>query len=52
MPIIQSSAAVKLAFTLARSGFSDRLAARVASAAEGAQDDPGPTAGRKDGTHS
>ena len=46
------SAAVKLAFTLARSGFSDRLAARVASAAEVAQDDPGPTAGRKDGTHS
>lgn len=32
------SAAVKLAFELARSGFSDRLAARVASAAEHAQD--------------
>lgn len=32
------SAAVKLAFELARSGFGDRLAARVASTAEGAQD--------------
>lgn len=32
------SAAVKLAFELARSGFGDRLAARVASAAEAAQD--------------
>ena len=32
------SAAVKLAFQLARSGFGDRLAARVASAAELAQD--------------
>ena len=32
------SAAVKLAFELARSGFGDRLAARVASAAEPAQD--------------
>jgi glycerol-3-phosphate acyltransferase PlsX len=32
------SAAVKLAFQLARSGFGDRLAARVASAAEVAQD--------------
>ncbi len=32
------SAAVKLAYELARSGFGDRLAARVASAAEAAQD--------------
>jgi glycerol-3-phosphate acyltransferase PlsX len=32
------SAAVKLAFELAKSGFSDRLAARVASAAEQTQD--------------
>jgi glycerol-3-phosphate acyltransferase PlsX len=32
------SAAVKLAFELARSGFGDRLAARVASAAEPSQD--------------
>ena len=32
------SAAVKLAFQLAQSGFSDRIAARVASAAERAQD--------------
>ncbi len=32
------SAAVKLAFELARAGFADRLAARVASAAEAAQD--------------
>ncbi|MBV2360758.1 phosphate acyltransferase PlsX [Thalassococcus sp. CAU 1522] len=33
------SSAVKLAFELAQSGFADRLAARVASAAELAQDD-------------
>jgi glycerol-3-phosphate acyltransferase PlsX len=35
------SAAVKLAFELARAGFDDRLAARVASAAAQAQDAPG-----------
>ncbi|CUH77248.1 phosphate acyltransferase PlsX [Tropicibacter naphthalenivorans] len=34
------AAAVKLAYELARSGFGDRLAARVASAAELAQDTP------------
>lgn len=33
------SAAIKLAFQLAKSGFTDKLAARVASAAEVAQDD-------------
>jgi len=37
------SAAVKLAFQLAESGFSEKLAARVASAAMPAQDDPGET---------
>ncbi len=35
------SAAIKLAFTLAQSGFTERLAARVASAALPSQDDPG-----------
>ncbi|ETX30642.1 phosphate acyltransferase PlsX [Roseivivax isoporae] len=48
------SAAVKLAYRLAESGFSDRLAARVASAAELAHDAPkaaDPATG-KDGTHS
>ncbi|MCE8509012.1 phosphate acyltransferase PlsX [Ruegeria pomeroyi] len=36
------SAAVKLAFTLAQSGFAERLAARVASAAALTQDEPAP----------
>ena len=45
------SAAVKLAFELARSGFSDRLAARVASAAELAQDAGAlPGGGERNGT--
>ncbi len=35
------SAAIKLAFTLAQSGFTERLAARVASALPPRQDDPG-----------
>ncbi len=42
------SAAVKLAFELAKSGFSDRLAARVASAAELAQDIAEKAAQQKD----
>ncbi len=49
------SAAVKLAFRLAQSGFSDKLAARVASAAEQAQDAAAahaPEDAPKDGTHS
>jgi len=44
------SAAVKLAFQLAQSGFSEKLAARVASAAALAQDTPnGPKDGDTDG---
>ncbi|MHA6344832.1 phosphate acyltransferase PlsX [Roseivivax sp. CAU 1761] len=46
------SAAVKLAFRLAQSGFSDKLAARVASAAELAHDAAAPESGAKDGTNS
>lgn len=38
------SAAIKLAFQLAKSGFTDKLAARVASAADVAQDDDRPPA--------
>ncbi len=43
------SAAVKLAYELARTGFGDRLAARVASAAELAQDAPAARAVQNDG---
>lgn len=39
------SAAIKLAFQLARSGFQDRLAARVASAGRAGQDMPGDDGG-------
>ena len=50
------SAAVKLAFELARSGFSDTLAARVATSAEAEQDGWTPTDAapgmERDGTHS
>ncbi|WP_273524252.1 phosphate acyltransferase PlsX [Rhodosalinus sediminis] len=42
------SAAVKLAFQLAQSGFSERLAQRIAGATETA---PAPPAGPKNGTH-
>ena len=43
------SAAIKLAFTLAQSGFTERLAARVASAALPSQDDTGATSDNKNG---